>query len=315
MISKCAAVLIAGAAFACARLYEEASSGIRQNLMGENMSMGSGAIDFHDIEARIHYVAALRTTLEADWTATWPLVERHADHPSPELRRDVYAMVWDCGRMSSNWGHRQQAVRYLLMGANKEQSALSDQILRWLQVFTRTDFDYTSLYFLRRLPWTTDDASDVLRLVGIAELRDLIPQLQALAVEFESAAKRRPFYAASDEWASLLALSRMGDEAATARVIEQVEREKDIIVRATLLYKDVGYTRQRAFDFLRSRLATDERLPRIEESIPGIPEALYVIQVFAERLANFPMNKMDFVDADIEPVRKWAANQMSWDIK
>jgi hypothetical protein len=137
-----------------------------------------------------------------------------------------------------------------------------------------------------------------------------------LAVEFESAAKRRPFYAASDEWASLLALSRMGDEAATARVIEQVEREKDIIVRATLLYKDVGYTRQqRAFDFLRSRLATDERLPRIDESIPGTPEALYVIQVFAERLANFPMNKMDFVDADIEPVRKWAANQMSWDIK
>jgi hypothetical protein len=123
-------------------------------------------------------------------------------------------------------------------------------------------------------------------------------------------------YHGINTWAALLALARLGDEAALKTVIARVRAEQDIVVRSTILFEVLGYTmRPAAFDVLREYLNSDSRLPRIKDNVPGTMEASRAAAVFSKYIRGFPIQETDFSEPQTMQARSWANSQTTWQFK
>jgi hypothetical protein len=160
---------------------------------------------------------------------------------------------------------------------------LRGQLLKWLQDFRKEDFNAQAIQTLISLPWTPEFAPEAIRLVGIAEAATAIPRLKAEIREAPTGTDWPTGYYASNAWAALLALARLGDSSSLERIIRQVQNESDIVIRATILFGDLGYTRRSAaFTVLKTYMNSDQRLPAVKETVPGRIEACYAAAVFSK---------------------------------
>jgi hypothetical protein len=267
---------------------------------------------FADYDARKKEVDALLPLLEGPWGEALPRLKRSTTHESEDLRRDVYAMLWEQGRHSQDGPKRQRIVEFMLEGLLSNTSFIQGQLLKWLQDFRAEDFSPQARELLGKVPWDVDEAPMLIRLMGIADYRAALPRLEELAREADTPPASGSWYG-TREWAALLVLARWGIGDAGALVVEKVEAEKDPVVQATLLFRDLGYTRHpAAAEALRRALNSVARLPRIKDNVPGRPVALYAAEVMAECLAGFPLQKRDLQEADLRPVRAWANQQQTW---
>jgi hypothetical protein len=247
--------------------------------------------------------------------ATPAMLREYADGRPEPFRRDLYAMYWRTGTRAESAPRRMATVEFLLQQVTGEGDVLRPQILKWLQDFEKDDFNAEARQRLAALPWTPAFAPEAIRLVGIAELSDLVPWLRSLIRDAPLAAPPPAGYHASNTWAALLALARMGDAASLARVIQQVRSEPDIILRASVLFMDLGYTRQSAaFDALRIYLNSNERLPQLKPTAPGRLEAAYAAAAFSKHLRNFPIQETDFNEQQVTQARAWANAQSRWSV-
>jgi hypothetical protein len=272
--------------------------------------------EFSDFERREQEVETVEKALLDNWDDFLPRLEEYTTHESEELRRDIYALLWRMGTQSKDPQRRQTIVELLMRRVLGENEFLRDQLLKWLRDFETGDFNEQSNTILGILPWPEDEASSVIRLIGIADLKSKIPELKELAKREGTNSDTATWYA-KDEWTALLVLARMGDERSAQIVNDRVRRESEIIVRATILLKDLAYTKQpSAFDTLKIYLNSAERLPQTKETAPGVLEASYAAALFSQYLEDFPMEESDyFGDAEVSQIRAWVNKQTEWRIK
>jgi hypothetical protein len=238
------------------------------------------------------------------------------DRPE-DVRRDIYALYWSATiSHSRNHGFGRTVLTLMLKQVSLESPRIRGQLLKWMQDFQPDDFDQSTTQLVLQLPWTPDFCPDVIRLIGIAGARQANPQLKAQLQKEPLPDNPPPGYYVGNTWTALLALSRMGDERALARVIQQVRNERDIIVRASILFKDLGYTRQPgAFEALRGYLNSESRLPQIKSNVPGRLEAAYAATEFVRHVQGFPIQEPDPSEEQVLQARTWANAQKTFHIR
>lgn len=267
-----------------------------------------------EYSARQTQVENIRTKIRAIPEPTVPDLARYLTGKPDSLRRDIYAMYWQEATSSTNARLRSAVVELMLENVGDETAMIRGQLLKWLQDFTKGDFDQPARAALMNLPWSTEFAPAVIRLIGIAELREALPMLERAAREKTLADDATAYN--DNSWAALLALARMGDAAALQRVIVRVAEEKDILVRATILFPDLAYTRQpTAFEALAGYVNSNERLPQFEPTIPGQLEAAYAAAMFARHVQGFPFSTPDPTEEQVEEARTWLESHKQFALK
>jgi hypothetical protein len=269
-----------------------------------------------EYEERQQYVGRVRQGLERDWDGSSGALRQPVIGASAERRRDVYALYWRAGTASRSPGKRSAFVEYMLIATGEETALLRGQLLKWLQDFRKEDFNQKSMGLLNSLPWSEDFCPAAIRLIGIAEVRPALPRLKAQVQNHPLPEPPPAGYQSKNTWAAWLALARLGDDAALAYVIRRVRAEEDIIVRATILFDDLGYTRRpAAFDALKSYLNSDKRLPAVKDTVPGRLEASYAAAVFSKHIKGFPIEETDFSERQTSEARLWVNAQTGWQFK
>jgi hypothetical protein len=273
-------------------------------------------------EQRQLEVERMRQSLEKSPPNSPDALRPYLEGKPEELRRDLYAELWRTRAEPSKWPGRTLTncvpiVEFMLGRLPEETPMLRGQLLKWLQDFLPEDFSTAAIASLNALPWTDEYAPEVIRILGIAGSTEAISRLKA-QVKSHSLSESPPIgYHHSNTWAALLALARMGDEEALAEVLRRTRQEPDIIVRATILFRDLGYTRQpQAFDVLEVYLNSDERLPSVRrDTDPGRLEAALAAAVFSKYIQDFPIAETDFNEQQVQQARAWVNAQDNWRFK
>ncbi len=272
-------------------------------------------LDLSILENREKIIVSIEEAMNTKWDAFLPDLKKYTMHESEDLRKDVYALLWQYGISLQDKAKRQVIVQHMVEGLEENSQFIRDQILKWLQDFKTEDFNEQSIDIIKKLPFTDAYAPAIIRIIGIANIKSSEPVLQELAQNEIKDSGSGPWYG-SNEWAALLALARMGDEESCKKAIEKVEKEEDQVLRVTVLLGDLGYTEQSpSFDALKEVLDSKERLPSVKDAIPGQLEACYAARFMAEHLEGFPIDDTDFNDSEIIKIRRWAGSQKKWVMK
>lgn len=267
-------------------------------------------------EQRQHEVEHVRRALEQSWDNSLAALRQHIEDKPEELRRDLYALFWQMGIASQAKPTRQAFVEYMLRRSSQETSMLRGQLLKWLQDFHKEDFNQNAIVVLNALPWTENYCPEAIRLIGIAEVQQAVPRLKAQVKDHPLSEPPLAGYQNTNTWAALLALARQGYEPALTEVLKRAHKEQDIIVRTTILFRDLGYTeRPAAFDALKGYLNSEERLPAVKDTVPGRLVGSYAAAVFSRYIKNFPIQETDFTETQTRQARAWVNSQTSWQFK
>jgi hypothetical protein len=129
-------------------------------------------------------------------------------------------------------------------------------------------------------------------------------------------AERTPALEVDPAWNAALALARMGDPESQKLIRERVLREDDIVLRATQLFPDLGFTKSSScFDLLRHYLDSWQRLPTEKPTqSQGEREAAHAAKVILAHVIGAP--KVEGLDDDalVRTVKDWADRQSNWPI-
>jgi hypothetical protein len=265
-------------------------------------------------EEREREVERIQQELEQGGGTSPAELQRHIEGRPEEFRRDFYALLWRIGTASASPQQRTGVVEFLLRRTPAETPLLRGQLLKWLQDFRKQDFNDEAAEVLTGLPWAEGYLPEVIRLFGVAEVQEAIPRLREQVANEPLLEPPPPGFHEEQTWAAMLALSRLGDDQSLNAVIRRVRQERDIIVRATILFADLGYTRQpAAFDVLKEYLNSDARMPRIKDNVPGELEAARAAAEFARHIRGFPIQETDFSEAEVMEARAWVNSQTAWE--
>ncbi len=123
---------------------------------------------------------------------------------------------------------------------------------------------------------------------GMAAFDRIKPELAKLAAgELKEPSAGR--YYGTPEWAALLVLARNGDKPCMERILAAARGEQDVVVRTTVLVKDIQLVPSREIvEFLVEMAQSDERLPQVKATAPGTPVADRAIQALSTMLENPP---------------------------
>jgi hypothetical protein len=252
----------------------------------------------------------LATLRRADPKVVLKTTAPYEKDPSPEVRHLAYTLTWEAGRRGDA-AVRQQALERQLDAVADPSPLVSQHAAKRVLDFPADAFTDKSKAALRTRLAEPAPRREIVLAAGLAGLRDELPRLEALLID-ESAYERGPhsgrWYGTSG-WAARLARARLGVDADTARAIELVEAEPDVVTRVTLLLKDLGYTRQpAALTKVREYLDSDERLPSTKPTAPGTPYAQYAIDVLAQYVDDFPVGRREpglYSENQITAARDW----------
>lgn len=256
----------------------------------------------------------IRADIQDAANVTTASLERHLESKRESVRRDIWALYWRESLASVDARLRTTVVRLMLRELPDESPMIQGQLAKWLQEFQKLDFDAASRDLLLKSPWSSDFAPQVIRLLGIAEVREARPRLER---ELQEGSLMNDAGAAyfDTTWAAMLALSRLGNDTALQRVIRQVKQERDIIVRATVLFPDLAYTLRRpAFEALAAYTNSQERLPELRSGEPGRLEAAYAAAAFARGVRDFPFQDPDLTERQVVQARAWIDSHV-WELK
>lgn len=261
-------------------------------------------------------VKTVEHKLSSNWEEGYKLLRSYDNIESDELKRDLIAMTWRYSLDSKNSIVRQTLVNYLLDVFYNNSSFIQGQVARFLQDYSKQDFDLNAIEKLNSILWTEQSGNEIIRIIGIADIRTKTSDLEELFINHAKDTLNAHSYYTSCSWAASLALSRFGEHKAINHVIENVKNETDIVLRATLLFKDLGYTKQQlCYDALRSFLHSKERLPELKETLPGQLEALYAAKVIAGNVRDCPFSIDEINENNIDAFAIWADTLKGWNIK
>lgn len=225
--------------------------------------------------------------------------------------RFLLAEVADAGLESGDLESRRFALDYLV--EHLERGDDVDMLERVIPRFRRADFSPLSHDRLQRLLEGRVTAG-LARIAGVAEVKGAMENLREAAAA--GYASNTAALSVDPGWNAALALVRMG-EAKWQRGIEgRVRMENDIVLRATRLFRDLGYTKtQASFDCLARYLDSEERLPTVKPTqSQGEREAAHAARIILEHVEEGPVITGLSDDEIVSAVRIWAESLEHWPI-
>jgi len=220
---------------------------------------------------------------------------------------------------------RQEVTERLVSNLADPNLHLSPHPYEWLLTFKAEDFSSSTKELIRQnfLRNTNIRQSRFALIVGVANITEELPRLERLLIDelayqtvADKTGDKKWYYTLG--WYARLARARMGIQSDTDKCIELVRAEGDITEKVLRLLPNIGYIRQpEAIECLREYLNSDERLQRVNPNVPGEPVASYIINILADCLDEFPIEKRErrgYTVEEINLCRQWMAAQTMWRI-
>jgi hypothetical protein len=232
-----------------------------------------------------------------------------------DLKQHLLGYVWKLALAGRTAGEAQPFASFLAEKAASETDFLQAQAVRFCLETPVYAFSPLAREAIATTKLSGPNAAALTRLVGYLRLTARTRELQGLAADSQTL--NSPLRdGAGMPWAARLSLARMGDDAMLDRVIEQVQREKDTIVRATKLFPDLAFTRRsRAMDELRRQLDSVERLPSLRPGDVGMPVAGYAAEALCSAVQGSPDMISGATPDAIAKVQAWAASVTDWQMR
>lgn len=222
---------------------------------------------------------------------------------------------------------RQEVTARLVKACFDPNSGMHHHTFKWLLAFGEADISATTKEFilqsLTKLHGETERHMRAVLICGVANIREALPRLEELLIdELEYKSSHQEDYHIkwfhTVGWQARLARARMGVQEDINRCIELAEAEENFDHRVTVLLHDLGYIHQpETIDYLRRYLNSDRRLPPTNPDALGEPCSHYVMNIIAESLNNYPIERREgrhYTQEEIELCREWMAKQTKWEI-
>ncbi|NOT00532.1 MAG: hypothetical protein HOP29_07880 [Phycisphaerales bacterium] len=211
---------------------------------------------------------------------------------SPSVRHEASKLIASTGLAERDATVRRQSVTLLIQATIDAEPLVWQHACDDLLEFQPTDFDDAAKTAMATMLNGDAPKREIVRLVGVAELRDEMPRLESLLIDeskFETGAQAGRWYGTVG-WAARLARARMGSDADLRRAIDLLENESEHVTRVTVLLRDLAYIRRpAAFAHIGKYLDDDAELPPTKTGVPGTPYAQYAIDVLAGTVGEFPV--------------------------
>ena len=243
----------------------------------------------------VSYMETLRRTRQANSIVesqilvmpTEQLINQLAPYYSDTMaliRQKAYHLTFRSGIGSDLNSERNIAIRRLLDGVNDRDGGIVGQTLRFLQQFSRNDFDDEAKSFI----------SGIISQTRIPHYRELVllagyvgagmEELEELFLDADLSQSHR--------WQISLALARMGDASQTAYIVNLVKRLPVNNDLTEYVLPDLIYTRKReAIDYCVELLFIDDK--NCESHHPDISEkiscAWMILPLLANVIADIPV--------------------------
>ncbi len=266
----------------------------------------------HNANFPYHY---FRSDFDADTSLSF-LVGFQNDS-SFEVRKAVYKACYYTAKSSEDLSVRRNAVHSLVNGIRDKEPALQDYVINYLYLLEDSDFsNATKGILIESISTRLPSKDKLIRILGmIGDMAD-VERLKSFNNEENLQSIR---------WSSLLAMSRIGDPAATEEIIQRlakVEVNDDWIFR---IMPDLVYTRNKEIiSILVSALYSDEN-----QCLPGDPDesntvlcAFRILEELAVLVEDFPitvhasgdLNITDYQEG-LQIARAWFSNNLDFELR
>ena len=260
----------------------------------------------------------LAALLATDPARSVALLELYIQDASAEVRSRAYALLAELARLTQSATVRRESVAHLVRALEDPASLVWQHAAKDLLTFGEGDFTDASRDTIRRHLLRPEPRREEVRIAGVAGLQSEAERLEGLANEapHHPTVEKTVNYYGTVEWAAILALARLGSDAALARAIERVEAETNDVIRVGFLLQDLAYTRQpAAIAVIREYLESRDRLPSVKPPHPGKRFSQHALDVLAETINGFPVQKRNpgaYSEQEIEIAADWLATPDNW---
>ncbi len=235
---------------------------------------------------------------------------------SPRVRERAYTVGWQIAKSSRYSKVRQEVTARLVKALSDPNGLVWQQASERLLDFNSADFTNVTKETIHQIFIKGDPVREnyIVRVIGVANMQDEMTTLKKLLIDetkYDSVGK----WYGTVGWAARLARARMGSKADIARAIELVEVVPNDVTRVTTLLRHIAYIRQsEAIKVLHRYLNSDERLPRVKETVPGARYSQYALDLLAQIIEGFPIKSVgpNYSQSEIELAREWMKNKDNW---
>lgn len=245
------------------------------------------------------------------------ILKSYENDTSPRVRERALTYGWSIAKDNPDPGLRREVVSRLVNGLNDPDNLVWQHAGEHLRDFNEKDFTDTTRTVLHQLFIKGDPEriNYVIRVIGVANMKEEMDKFGELLIDETKIDSSRLRYGSAG-WAARLARARMGSKADIAHVIELVDMVPHNITRVTYLLHHIGYIRQpEAIEVLKRYLNSDERLPRVKDTVPGSRYCQYALGLLTQIIEEFPVKRNDigiYSQSEIDQARKWMKNKKNW---
>lgn len=238
-----------------------------------------------------------------------PLVVPFTVDSVNEVRYSAYSLISTIGQQSTSTPFRQKAAAALVTGWRDKDSGINGMVGSSLQKFKQSDFAYAVKDTLRNLIKAIPPYYDKLvMLCGYLDMKDQITVIQSQLRNGQIKNKK-------EQWASYLALSRLGDKQTIDYVMKRVRKlgiNDDVVYE---IFPDLIYTRQpEAIAYIVSAFQSDEY--KCESANPEatatIPCAYRLMEYLAPVIQDFPLKTDASGDIIVSDYSKALTQARQW---
>jgi hypothetical protein len=223
------------------------------------------------------------------------------------VRIEALRQTYGIAERSPDAALRQQGVLNILVLCDDDDMGIRSTALDLLKGFGKGDFTGAAIDRIKEFVRTeTTPADAFFKVAGFLELSDLIPIIRPWS---------QPGNATSIRWASILALSRMGDTSAT---VDMMRRIRSRPVNDDMVYEllpDILYTRQREpVHYAVDQLYSDEKNCMSADAETEVPVlcGYRIMELLAPVIAAYPLQLSAYGDLDVDDYEKALKNVREW---
>lgn len=246
--------------------------------------------------------------LSQDINKSLELLQPYTTDPDPKIRRTAYSQYFGLISKIEDPQKRLSVITALVHALEDPEPLVSQGVSRWLQMLEASDFSSEAKQTLHTLLLQDSPLNDVIRLVGIAQMKEEMPRLRSLIDEKYFELDNANRYSGTS-WPSLLALTRIGQDEDAKRAVKLMEAA-DEQKRALRLFGDLAYTRHPiAIVAVGEHLWSKGFIPGADDHPPFI-YSHSAVEALAENIPNFPVStKLQYTDADVAVAQEWIRKQ------
>jgi hypothetical protein len=253
-------------------------------------------MDFDTLRAGGHSVHDYHFNVGNEWQVL-KFIKQYENDPHEGVRSYVRMIRAKLARQTADTVLRQQVIESFAEDCLLPYGDISQYVTGRLQLYHERDFSPRAKQLLMTVYKKGNYEGRFLLVCGIAQVKELIPQLKKQAATFD----RTKDWPGTVGWYASLALARMGASENIDAIICAVELELRKTYRVGTLLQYIAYTRHPdCIKLMRKYLESSERLPGEKRPDDGMACNRYALHYLARYMDNFPVKYDDAISYSAE---------------